>query len=226
MKKIIIDVWSDFVCPWCWIAKTRMERAIKNFPSDVVIEVNSKAYRLARNMAPMDFKRALIQKFGGEYGARQMMAAVSQQGEMEGLKYNFDTMRFGDTSDAHALVKHVVGREAQNSLIEALMKASITDGLDIFDRDILKNIALQSGVSADTVDSCKFDQSSIAQDEKQASQVANGVPLFVFNTKLYLSGAQPLTVFQDALNSALDYSSVEAVGSQAPSCDDGACRIT
>lgn len=226
MKKIIIDVWSDFVCPWCWIAKTRMERAIKNVPSDVVIEVNSKAYRLARNMAPMDFKRALIQKFGGEYGARQMMTAVSQQGEMEGLKYNFDTMRFGDTSDAHALVKHVVGREAQNSLIEALMKASITDGLDIFDRDILKNIALQSGVSADTVDSCKFDQSSIAQDEKQASQVANGVPLFVFNTKLYLSGAQPLTVFQDALNSALDYSPVEAVGSQAPSCDDGSCRIT
>lgn len=226
MKKIIIDVWSDFVCPWCWIAKKRMERAISSVPSDVVIEVNSKAYRIARNMAPVDFERALVQKFGSEQGARQMMMAVSQQGEMEGLKYNFDTMRFGDTSDAHALVKHVPGREAQNLLIDALMKASITDGLDIFDRDVLKDIALQSGIPSGTVDSCKFDQSSIAQDEKQASQVANGVPLFVFNSKLYLSGAQPLKVFQDALNSALDYSPEVVISSHAPSCDDGACHIS
>ncbi|MCW3698907.1 DsbA family oxidoreductase [Burkholderia cenocepacia] len=225
MKKITVDVWSDFVCPWCWIAKKRLERAIENLPAQVQIVVTNKAYRIARGLAPMDFRQALLQKFGSESSARSMMQAVADNGAMEGLVYNFNTMRFGDTADAHALVKGVESADDQHALIEVLMKSSITDGLNIFDRGTLKDIALQTGIPEAVVEACVFEHSKIEHDEMEANRVANGVPLFVFNSKFYLSGAQPLEVFQQALNRAIDAAPEEVSVGSGPSCDMGGCRI-
>ncbi|WP_322021429.1 MULTISPECIES: DsbA family oxidoreductase [unclassified Burkholderia] len=225
MKKITVDVWSDFVCPWCWIAKKRLERAIENLPAQVQIVVTNKAYRIARGLAPMDFRQALLQKFGSESSARSMMQAVADNGAMEGLVYNFNTMRFGDTADAHALVKSVESADDQHALIEVLMKSSITDGLNIFDRGTLKDIALQTGIPEAVVETCVFEHSKIEHDEMEANRVANGVPLFVFNSKFYLSGAQPLEVFKQALNRAIDAAPEEVLAGSGPSCDMGGCRI-
>ncbi|MFJ1471987.1 DsbA family oxidoreductase [Massilia orientalis] len=200
MKRVNVEVWSDFVCPWCWIAKRRLDKAAASLSSQVEVIVTAKSYRLAKGMAPMDFKSALYQKFGNRIAADRMMAAVREQGLLEGLTYNFDTMRFGDTSAAHTLIKSVRSPVLAQRLVERVFKAATTDGLDIFDREVLILLAKETGM-ADTAfefDSADF-ASEIALDEREANQIANGVPLFVFNKKLYLSGAREVEAFQNAL---------------------------
>lgn len=200
MKKVHVEVWSDFVCPWCWIAKRRFEKAVGALLGQVDVVVTTKAYRLAKGVTPLEFKTALRKKFGSQQGADGMMAAVGKSGASEGLTYNFDTMRFGDTGAAHALIKSVQSQAAARQLTERIFKAATTDGLDIFDRQVLAALAREVGI-ADTpfpFDSAQI-QAEIVQDENRANQIANGVPLFLFNEKFYISGAQEAAVFQKAL---------------------------
>jgi predicted DsbA family dithiol-disulfide isomerase len=221
MKKVEVEVWSDFVCPWCWIAKRRLEKAVAGLAGKIEVAVVSKSYRLAKGMAPMDFKTALYQKFGSTTAAERMMAAVSESGRMEGLSYDFKSMRFGDTTAAHAVVKSIRSSLLAQLMTERMYKAATTDGLDIFDRDVLVSLANELGASA-AISEFESPQtvSEIARDELQASRIANGVPLFVFNDKLYLSGAREVAVFEKALvdaatpdmSEAFDFGSGQSCG--------------
>ncbi|PDS59932.1 disulfide bond formation protein DsbA [Rhizobium anhuiense] len=203
MKTVNVEVWSDFVCPWCWIAKRRLEKAIAGLAGKVEVSVTTNSYRLARGMAPIDYTRALHQKFGNPAAANGMMAAVGENGLSEGLAYNFETMRFGDTSDAHVMIKSIASSALADRLIERIYKAATTDGIDIFDRKALMTLAKETGVTDLDFD---FDSQSVAyeivSDEARANSIANGVPLFLFNDKLYISGAQPVAVFEKALMDA------------------------
>ncbi|ABI87535.1 DSBA-like thioredoxin domain protein [Burkholderia ambifaria AMMD] len=202
MKTVTVEVWSDFVCPWCWIAKKRFEKAVHSVAGQVQVVVTNKAYRLAKGMRPMDYKNALHQKLGGAAGADRMMTAVSTNGLLEGLVYNFDTMRFGDTTAAHALVKSISSPVLAQMMSERLYKAVTTDGLDIFDQAVLASLAKEVGVT----DMLEFDRvrvaSEIARDEAEANSIANGVPLFLLNGKTFLSGAREAVVFERALRDA------------------------
>ena len=199
MKRVNVTVWSDFVCPWCWIAKRRLERAVAAMAGQVEVVVTPKAYRLAKGMSPQNFKTALYRKFGNVLSGDRMMSAVAENGVTEGLIYNFDSMRFGDTSAAHALVKSIESPEGAQRMIERLYRAATTDGINIFDGEMLIALAAEIGVST------SFDLESpslaadIARDELEAGKIANGVPLFVFNDRFHLSGAREATVFEKAL---------------------------
>ncbi|WP_425964834.1 DsbA family oxidoreductase [Rhizobium nepotum] len=200
MKIVNVEVWSDFVCPWCWIAKRRLEKAIAALAGHVEVTVTTKSYLLAKGMSPIDYTGALYQKFGNPAAATGMMAAVREHGRSEALIYNFETMRFGDTSDAHAMIKSIASPALAELVSERIYKAATTDGINIFDRQILVALAKEVGVSDLNVD---FNSESIAYeiatDEAQANTIANGVPLFLFNGKLHVSGAQPVAVFEKAL---------------------------
>lgn len=200
MKKVNVEVWSDFACPWCWIAKRRFDKAVQGLAGQIEVVVIPKSYRLAKGMAPTAFQEVLHRKFGNAVAAEQMMAAVAEHGAMEGLTYNFDTMRFGDTSDAHALVKSIGTPEDKQRIIERIYQAATTDGIDIFNRDALAALVTEMGLSGASWD---FDSpaiaSEIARDEWEANRVANGVPLFVFNNAFHLSGAREVAAFEKAL---------------------------
>lgn len=200
MKKVKVEVWSDFVCPWCWIAKRRLDKATQKLAGQVDVIVVPKAYRLGQGAATGDYTTVLYQKFGSADAADRMMSAVVEGGLMEGLTYNFDTMRFGDTSAAHALVKSIESPEHQLRMIERIYQAVTTDGIDIFDKEVLRSLAKEIGFSTIPVD---FDSphivSEIARDELEANQIANGVPLFVFGNKFQLSGARDVATFEKAL---------------------------
>lgn len=226
MKNVHVQVWSDFVCPWCWIAKRRLERAAERLAGQVQVTVTNHAYRIAKGMAPKDFSSALKMKFGSEQCARQMMEAVAERGAMEGLTYNFNTMRFGDTQDAHALVKNLDSEAARQNMIEMLYQASIMDGQNIFDRDVLRNIASQAGLPAAQIATIDFNRThEIAQDETRANSIANGVPLFLFNGKTYLSGAQPVETFVAALSQVAAEAPEKMNTEQDASCSIDGCRI-
>lgn len=225
MKRVNVEVWSDFACPWCWIAKRRLEKASNSLGGEIEVAVSHKAYRLARGMEAEDFKIALFNKFGSRVAAMSMMEAVATYGASEGLTYNFDTMRFGDTTDAHVLVKSIEPGENRDRLIEAIFAASTTEGRNIYDRDVLRAIAVGVGLNSEI----DFDDtgrvSEVYSDEMALNAVGSGVPMFVFNRKSYLSGAREVATFERALLNAAMEASVMEDDSDAMNCGIDECRI-
>jgi len=202
-KKFVVDIWSDFVCPWCWVAKRRFENALEDFQYKDDVQVNVRAYRLAPNHAAEPMVRALKVKLGSSTAALNMMSTVKQYGQSSGLDYRFETMMFGDTADAHVLVKAIDDEVLKTHLMEALYEQSTTQGKSLFDRGSLESIAKSVGVSDESI---RLAWSSnelfhrMQEDERAMGQFHSGVPLFVFNSSFSVSGAQPQEIFFQALN--------------------------
>lgn len=227
-KKYVVDIWSDYVCPWCWIAKRRFEKALENFPEKDDVQVNIRAYRLAANHAPEPMIAALKRKLGNPDSAETMMSTISKYGQADGLDYRFDTMMFGDTADAHVLVKAVEDTTVKKRLVEALYEQSTSHGKSLFDRASLEAIAKGAGVPDESI---KLAWSSVElrvemeADEHFAAQLGSGVPLFVFNNEFSVSGAQPETAFLEALNHMLESIEVDDSASTAQVCGIDGCKI-
>ena len=202
-KKFVVDIWSDYVCPWCWVAKRRFEKALESFSYKDSVQVNVRAYRLAPNHVAEPMVGALKRKLGSPAAAVSMMSTVKQYGQASGLDYRFETMFFGDTADAHVLVKAVEDEVLKKNLVEALYEQSTTQGKSLFDRGSLESIAKSVGVSDESIRlawSSKELRLQMQADERAAAQFGSGVPFFVFNNAFSMSGAQAPEDFLQALN--------------------------
>ncbi|MBV4538613.1 DsbA family oxidoreductase [Pseudomonas urmiensis] len=221
MKKITVEVWSDFVCPWCWIAKKRLGQAIDDLKDEIEVEIVPRAYRLARGMTPISFNEALVQKTGSQARADVFMEAVRESAALEGLDYRFDVMRFGDTSAAHQYVKAISDPALQARYVERLYLAGTTEGRNIFDERVLRDLATEVGAN-DLVD---FDsaQAAILRDEAAVNGLGTGIPLFVINGNRYISGAQEPAVFTKVLRAAMEELSSDEEAISATSCSITGC---
>ncbi|GLO54055.1 isomerase [Pseudomonas putida] len=221
MKKITVEVWSDFVCPWCWIAKKRLGQAIDDLKDEIEVEIVPRAYRLARGMTPISFNEALVQKTGSQARADVFMEAVRESAALEGLDYRFDVMRFGDTSAAHQYVKAISDPALQARYAERLYLAGTTEGRNIFDERVLRDLATEVGAN-DLVD---FDsaQAAILRDEAAVNGLGTGIPLFVINGNRYISGAQEPAVFTKVLRAAMEELSSDEEAISATSCSITGC---
>lgn len=201
--KYIVDIWSDFVCPWCWVAKRRFESALDRFDENDAVQINIRAYRLAANHPPEPMIAALQRKLGNSDTAEAMMNTVIKYGKDAGLDYRFATMQFGDTADAHVLVKAVEEPAVKKALVEALYEQSTSHGRSLFDRSSLEAIAREAGVTEQSIQlawSSPALRMNLEQDEQAAARTGSGVPMFIFNNEFVLSGAQPEAVFLEALH--------------------------
>lgn len=134
--------------------------------------------------------------------AATMMNSVEAHAAEVGLEYRFDTMLFGDTTKAHALVKAIPDEGLKQELIEQLYKSCATDGQSIFDHHSLATIASGLGINASLIDNAWSDESLsklIDDDENTANAISPSVPLFVFNEEFFISGAQQISAFTKAL---------------------------
>ncbi len=195
--------------------------------NQVTIQYHS--YRLASGLTPQPFKDALYKKFGGKSGADAMMNHVKSAGELEGLIYNFNSMLFGDTLDAHAIVKLAQQKGVGEILTEKFFKASITEGKSIFDHKGLVELANEVGVPREEANSA-FSNISLKQevlkDEASAHAMgASGVPLFIINNKYSISGAQPIETFLSALEQVWEEKQNELVITEGQSCGINGCSI-
>lgn len=228
-SQITVDIWSDFVCPWCWIAKKRFEKGLDAFEHKNQVTIQYHSYRLASGLTPQPFKDALYKKFGGKSGADAMMNHVKSAGELEGLIYNFNSMLFGDTLDAHAIVKLAQQKGVGELLTEKFFKASITEGKSIFDHKGLVELANEVGVPREEANSA-FSNISLKQevlkDEASAHAMgASGVPLFIINNKYSISGAQPVETFLSALEQVWEEKQNELMITEGQSCGINGCSI-
>lgn len=205
-----IDVFSDVVCPWCFVGKRRLEQALAQAGlSDA--EIHWHAFQLNPDLPPegVDHKRYLETKFGP--GALERIhARLDEVGKAAGIDFQFDRIqRSPNTRDAHRLLWLAGTQGKQDALKEALLNAYFIDGRDVGDRKVLTEIAAAVGLDADVPAFLAGDGGlrEVEQDLMTAAHLQiSGVPFFIFEGRMALAGAQPPEVFQQALDSVRNQS--------------------
>ena len=206
---MIIEVWSDVVCPWCFIGKRRLEKAIAKLSDPNMIEVRHRAFQLQPDITEtIPTSQHLAEKY--RVSAEQvavMQANVCSIADGEGLCYDLKNTLSGNTLDAHRLVLWAAGKGKQQELLEALYSAYFEQGKPVFSHEDLLALAESVGLDrreAETLLMTDLLEDQVKEDQALAHQLgANGVPFFVFNMKYGISGAQPQEVFDQTLIAAL-----------------------
>ncbi len=205
---MIIDVWSDVVCPWCFIGKRRLEKALSAFAHKDKVTVRHRAFQLdpsINQVLPTSVMLAEKYKVDAEQ-VKAMQANVCSIANGEGLCYNLDNTLSGNTFDAHRLLLWASTIDKQDELLEAMYSSYFEKERPLFSHSDLVLVATGIGIDADKVEEIlttdKFSDEVIAGRNLAAQLGATGVPFFVFDMKFGLSGAQPLEAFSQTLESA------------------------
>jgi len=201
-----VEIWSDIVCPWCYIGKRRFETALAGV--DEPVEVEWKSFQLdptfPRGKAVPVYD-ALAEKFGAGQ-VREMTGRVTELAAVEGLHYDYDHAVMVNTFDAHRLTHHAKSQGLGGEMHERLMRAQLIEGETVNDVDTLVRLAEEIGVEGarPVVTSDQY-TADVEADIREARLLgANGVPFFVLDRKYGVSGAQPAEVFSSALRQALE----------------------
>ncbi len=205
---MIIDVWSDVVCPWCFIGKRRLESALSNFAHKDQVTIRHRAFQLQPDMKEIvPTAQLLANKMRvSEAQVKEMQANVCAIADGEGLCYNLDDTMSGNTFDAHRLLLWAGTIGKQDELLEAMYSNYFEKSKPLFAHTDLVAVALSVGIDADAAEdllnSHKFADEVNADRNLSAQLGATGVPFFVFDMKYAISGAQPLEAFTQTLESA------------------------
>jgi predicted DsbA family dithiol-disulfide isomerase len=206
-----VDIWSDVICPWCYVGKARFEKALSTFAHRDEVEVVYHSFELDPSLprGQRESNLAMLSKKFGKSTAEALAMDdhVGSMARAEGL--GFDSGRpVGNTFDIHRVLHLGQDRGVQQQLLSAVNEAYFAQARDVFDRDVLAEVAAGAGLDAAETGKV-FDGDGYAdevrQDELQAQQIGiSGVPFFVFDMALGASGAQPAELFSKALNQAWD----------------------
>jgi len=205
---MIIDVWADVVCPWCFIGKRRLEKALSAFGHKDEVTIRHRAFQLqpdAKDVLPTSELLASKYQVSPEQ-VKQMQANVCAVADGEGLCYNLDETLSGNTFDAHRLLLWAATINKQDELLEAMFSSYFEKSRPLFSHSDLVAVAISVGIDADLADDIlRSDQyaDEVVTDRNLASQLgATGVPFFVVDMKYGISGAQPLEAFTQTLQAA------------------------
>ncbi len=204
-----VDIWSDVVCPWCYVGKARFEKALRTFDHRGEVEVVYHAFELDPSYpkAPRETTIAMLsRKYGmSEADARAAEARVAGLAAAEGL--GFDAERpVGNTFDTHRVLQLGLAKGVQGELLSAVHQAYFAQARQVFDRDVISEIAAGAGLDGaavgEVLDGDSF-AAEVRRDEAQARELGiSGVPFYVFDMALGVSGAQPIQTLTSALNQA------------------------
>tara|TARA_B100000614_G_scaffold210426_1_gene193443 strand:+ start:168 stop:836 length:669 start_codon:yes stop_codon:yes gene_type:complete len=203
-----IDIVSDVICPWCFIGKRRLERALAARP-DLDPEIHWRPFQLNPDMPAegLDRRMYLSLKFGGEKRADQIYQAVAAAAESEGLNFALDKIvRTPNTITAHRLIRYADEIGKQGDVVEALFRGYFFDGRDIGDVGTLADIAGECGLERDTIQAYLESEDDVVQvrteDDTARRMGIHGVPCFIVDARYAVSGAQDPEVFQQVFSVA------------------------
>ncbi len=205
-----IEIWSDVVCPWCYIGKRRLESALSRFEHAGEVEITWRSFELDPN-APLRFEGTADERLAKKYGMSPAQAAASHDrvtslAAQEGLDYHFEKAQYGNSFDAHRLIHLAAKHGMQDAMKERLMKAYFTEGLAISDREILIRIASEMGLdpkeTRTVLESDAYAREVRADEERAVKTGIHGVPFFLVDGKYGVSGAQSPETFLEVLEQA------------------------
>ncbi|PUA80850.1 DsbA family oxidoreductase [Nocardioides currus] len=236
-----IDIWSDVVCPWCYIGKRRLETALGTFDHADDVEVVWHSYMLdpgAPSEPTEPTSVMLARKYGQTpEGARQMQDQVEAVAAEEGLVYRLSETLHLNTLDAHRLIHlalHDGGPELQGRVKEALLAAYFTEARNVADPAELRAVAVEAGLDAAAIDrvlaGTEHTDDVWADIEKAQAFGATGVPFFVIDNKYGVSGAQPAEAFSQVLERAWSESHpvievLAGTAGQGDACGPDGCAV-
>jgi predicted DsbA family dithiol-disulfide isomerase len=210
---VVVDVWSDVVCPWCYIAKHRLRRAIDRWDRPHEVLVRHRAFELDPGM-PRGLRVPTATYLGEKYGGGPAAGAamnerVAKVAEQDGLHLELGRALKANSYDAHrliALAREMGGPGLEDAALERMFSAHFVEGLPVDDHDTLLRCAAEAGMDERRVASVLADDTYgdvVRADEKVAREIgASGVPFAVANDRVSVSGAQPVDVFLELLRAA------------------------
>jgi predicted DsbA family dithiol-disulfide isomerase len=229
-----IEVFSDVVCPWCYVGRRRLARAAELLAGKHEVRVTWKPYQLNPWMPPEGMERAEYRrmKFGSAERSSGMDARLQEAGRGEGIELAFDKIaRTPNTLQAHRLIWLAGQHARQIEVVDALFQAYFTDGKDIGDNAVLTELAAAAGLDAEEVRRFLASDEGLAEVEEEEqvgrSLGIDGVPFFLLADKYGVSGAQPADVLANVIERVV---ALEAEEQHKPipmgvTADGAACSV-
>jgi predicted DsbA family dithiol-disulfide isomerase len=233
-----VEIWSDVVCPWCYIGKRRFESALARFDGSDEVEVVYRAFQLDPTAPPgvtMPVADAYARKFGGPERAAQMIDNITDLAAAEGLDFHLDRALRANTLLAHRLLWLAELRGVQAPMKEALLRAYFSDGRNVADPDQLADLAAAVGLDRDEVRRFLDTDEGLGEVMEQMATAASAgvtaVPTYVFDGKWAVPGAQDPETFLRVLARVSEMEQEEAAVAPAPGdgtdpgpvCEDDVC---
>ncbi len=233
-----VEIWSDVVCPWCYIGKRRFEAALSRFAHADQVQVVWHSFELDPT-APERQHGHPADRLAAKYGmprerAVESMAHLTQVAAEEGLDFHLETAQSGNTFAAHRLIHLGAELGIQDAVKERLLAGYLTENAPIGERDALLRLGAEAGIpveqAAEALAGDAF-AAEVRQDEAEAAALGiSGVPFFVFDRTYAVSGAQPADALLAALDQAWEHSHPLTVLTPAPgeataSCDGDNCAL-
>ncbi|GEL76430.1 DsbA family oxidoreductase [Tenuibacillus multivorans] len=233
-----VEIWSDVVCPFCYIGRRRLEQAMNQFEHDDKVSLTYKSYQLDPNAEKdpgYDIHEMLATKYGVPYEeGKKMNDRMAEQAKEVGLEFNLDQVIPTNTEDAHRLSHYANEHGKMYALMENMMRAYFTDGQNVGDHNVLADLAEEVGLNREEaleVLKTSKHKREVANNQQEAMQIGvQGVPFFVFNEKYAVFGAQPTDVFLEVLEKVYEEEKSEpkiqvlnGKKSQTEYCDDDSC---
>jgi predicted DsbA family dithiol-disulfide isomerase len=232
-----VEIWSDVLCPWCYIGKRRFETALAGFDHRDDVEVVWRSFELDPS-APRHQVGDPAERLAAKYGMSKQDAVNAQHNLTsvaagEGLDFHLATARSGNSFDAHRLVHLAETEGRQDEMKERLLAAYLVEGQPIGDPETLAGLAEAAGISRERADQVLASDEfagAVRADEEQARAFGiSGVPFFVIDRAYCVSGAQPAESLRAALDRAWDESHpltmVTSAGDQGAGCEGDSCAI-
>ncbi|MBB5148379.1 MULTISPECIES: DsbA family oxidoreductase [Ureibacillus] len=232
-----VEVWSDFVCPFCYIGKKQLEKAIQDTGYFGQVEVELKSFLLDPTTLE-DSDEYIYEHLSKKYGmpideVMKMTNSVVQRANEVGLQYNFDELKTANTLKAHRLSKWAYSKGKGIEFSERVFHAYFIEGKAIGKEDVLIKLAEEVGLESKEVEeilkSNRFSE-EVEKDIQQAQIYGiQGVPFFVFENKYAISGAQPQELFEQTVKKVAEEKglkpSLQMLGGDGDICSDGHCDI-
>jgi predicted DsbA family dithiol-disulfide isomerase len=200
---MIVEIWSDIACPWCYVGKRRFEAALEGFEPDV--EVTWRSFELDPG-APASREESAAEHLSAKYGmpveeARARQAQLAAMAAADGLEFHFDRVQPANTFDAHRLTHLAKAHGLQDAMKERLQRAYLTDGELLSDHETLARLADEVGVPGATemLASDRY-TAEVRDDERLAQEIGiTAVPTFVVDRRVGVAGAQQPEVLRELL---------------------------
>lgn len=237
---MLIEIWSDIACPWCYVGKVRFEAALAAYEHRDSVEIRWRSFELAPD-APRTDPEPSVAHLMAKYGRSreqvgEMLARVTEVAAGEGLDYHLDRAFAANTFDAHRLI-HLAASydpaDGGHAVMTRLMRAQQCEGADVSDPDTLVRLAVGCGLDEGAVRSMLAGDDfadAVRADERRARTLgADGVPFFVIDETHGVSGAQPTEFFLSALRQLgpkeRQVTMLAAAGADGAVCTDDGCEV-
>jgi predicted DsbA family dithiol-disulfide isomerase len=232
-----VQVWSDYVCPFCYIGKRQLEKAIKESGYEGQVEVELKSFLLDPT-TPIDTEQSVYTSLSSkknisEEQVKGMLESVADRAKEVGLNYNFDIMKDANTTAAHRLAKWANTKGKGAELSERLLQSYFLEGGAIGKQNILLSLVEEVGLdrkeAQEILNGNQF-ADEVKQDISEAGSLGvRGVPFFVIDNKYGISGAQPQPLFEQTIAKAAEEAGLKPklnmVGENGSFCADGQCDL-